>query len=89
MNIVSGILGFIYFKKTSKYKNIAIMSNSMQPLFSRGDMVIYDKNIAKLKDVQNNYAFHLGFDNYLEYVEIVINCNYYDRRKIDNIFEML
>lgn len=33
-----------------KYKNIAIMSNSMQPLFSRGDMVIYEKNIDNLKE---------------------------------------
>ena len=46
-------------------------------------------DMAKLKDVQEKYAFQLGFDNYLEYVEIVINYNYYDRRKIDNIFEVL
>ena len=46
-------------------------------------------DMAKLKDVQENYTFHLGFDNYLEYVEIVINYNYYDRRKIDNIFKIL
>ena len=45
--------------------------------------------MSKLKNVQENYTFQLGFDNYLEYVEIVINYNYYDKRKIDNIFEIL
>lgn len=46
-------------------------------------------DMAKLKDVQENYTFQLGFDNYLEYVEIVINYNYYDKKRIDNIFEIL
>lgn len=46
-------------------------------------------DMSKLKNVQENYTFQLGFDNYLEYVEIVINYNYYDKRKIDNIFEIL
>ena len=46
-------------------------------------------DMSKLKNVQENYTFQLGFDNYLEYVEIIINYNYYDKRKIDNIFEIL
>jgi len=46
-------------------------------------------DMAKLKEVQKNYTFQLGFDNYLEYIKIIINYNYYDKRKIDNIFEML
>ena len=46
-------------------------------------------DMAKLKDVQENYTFQLGFDNYLECVEIVINYNYYDKKKINNIFKIL
>ena len=46
-------------------------------------------DVTRLKDAQDNYTFQLGFDNYLEYVEIVINYNYYDKRKINNIFEIL
>ena len=44
-------------------------------------------DMAKLKDVQEKYAFQLGFDNYLEYVEIVINYGYYDEKLINKILE--
>ena len=35
----------------------------------------------------NNYTFQLGFDNYLEYVEIIINYGYYDEKLINKILE--
>ena len=43
----------------------------------------------KLKDIQENYAFQLGFDNYLEYVEIAINYNYYDKKMVNKIIKIL
>lgn len=46
-------------------------------------------DMAKLKDIQENYAFQLGFDNYLEYVEIVINYNYYDKKMVNKIIKIL
>lgn len=44
-------------------------------------------DLTHLKDAQNNYAFQLGFDNYLEYVEIIINYGYYDEKLINKILE--
>lgn len=44
-------------------------------------------DIAQLKDAQENYTFQLGFDNYLEYVEIIINYDYYDEKLINKILE--
>ncbi len=37
-------------------------------------------DMVQLKDAQKNYSFQLGFDNYLEYVEIIINYRYYDEK---------
>ena len=37
-----------------------------------------------LKELKNNYTFLLGFDNYLDFVEIMINFDYYDRMEIKN-----
>lgn len=45
-------------------------------------------DIAQLKDAQENYTFQLGFDNYLEYVEIIINYDYYDEKLIKKFFEL-
>ena len=44
-------------------------------------------DIAQLKNAQENYTFQLGFDNYLEYVEIMINYDYYDEKLINKILE--
>lgn len=44
-------------------------------------------DLTHLKDAQNNYTFQLGFDNYLEYVEIIINYGYYDEKLINKILE--
>lgn len=44
-------------------------------------------DVTHLKDAQDNYTFQLGFDNYLEYVEIIINYGYYDAKLINKILE--
>lgn len=41
-------------------------------------------DLTYLKELKNNYAFLLGFDNYLDFVEIMINFDYYDRMEIKN-----
>lgn len=45
-------------------------------------------DVTRLKDAQDNYTFQLGFDNYLEYVEIIINYGYYDEKLINKILEL-
>ncbi len=45
-------------------------------------------NVTKLKDTEVNYTFQLGFDNYLEYVEIIINYNFYDEKIINSILDL-
>jgi len=45
-------------------------------------------NLNQLKKIEEHYAFQIGFDNYLEYVEIIINYNYYDKKMINNILKL-
>ena len=44
------------------------------------------KNLKQLKEIEKNYAFQLGFDNYLEEVEIIIEFNYYDSKTGEAVF---
>ncbi|MBS5853397.1 MAG: hypothetical protein KIC61_07220 [Staphylococcus sp.] len=45
-------------------------------------------DINRLKDAQDNYTFQLGFDNYLEYVELIINYDYYDEELVKKFLEL-
>lgn len=45
-------------------------------------------DVTRLKDAQDNYTFQLGFDNYLEYVELIINCDYYDEELVKKFLEL-
>lgn len=42
-------------------------------------------NLKLLNEIKENYTFQLWFDNYLECVEIVINCSYYDEKMFNNL----
>lgn len=42
-------------------------------------------DLYQLNDLQKNYTFQIAFDNYLEYVEVTVNYNYYEEKIIDNI----
>lgn len=47
-----------------------------------------NNNLTDLEQInfaEENYNFQLGFDNYLEYVEIIINCDCYDQIMLKNI----
>ena len=45
-------------------------------------------DINRLKDAQDNYTFQLGFDNFLEYVELIINYDYYDEELVKKFLEL-
>ncbi len=44
-------------------------------------------DIRQLKNVHKNYTFQLSLDNYLEYAEIIIDYNCYDKKTIDSILK--
>ena len=61
-----------------RYEPIAILSNSMSPLFSRGDMVIYKKlNDAELQDLLPNsiIIYRIGNQNIAHRIVRVIKEN--------------
>ena len=40
-------------------------------------------NTKQLKKIKKEFAFCFGFDNFLEYVKLIINYNYYSKQTID------
>ena len=85
---------YLNYKNFNYYKidNLKFLNNLSFEEFRFLNIYSLNQNsrldINRLKDAQDNYTFQLGFDNYLEYVELIINYDYYDEELVKKFLEL-